>query len=309
MISEFHFLRPWWLCGILPLLFFSYYWLKQPYQLRAWTEICDKHLFSTLLQFSASQRSLTPLTLIISVLSMIIALSGPSWSRLPVPTYKQLQPYVFILDMSHTMLTKDLSPNRLSRAKFKLHDILRQQRMGQFGLIVYTGEPFIVAPLTDDTQTIDALINSLTTDIMPVDGQRLDLALEQAHQLIEQAGFKQGHILIFTSEPPGSAAIAEAKHLTAKNIFTSLMWIQSDKKAEPLAQHLVRAGQGKLLFIDDPANNIEQWFDFTNQHSKFIRNQNISMPTWRDEGRWFLVPALLFLLPVFRRNWLQEFSI
>ncbi|CEK12093.1 TPR (repeat) domain protein [Legionella hackeliae] len=306
-MSEFHLIRPWWLLALLPLLILAWgLWRRRP-QLEAWAAICDKHLLEHLLVSKGKyNRHLALLFLLASALCMIISLSGPSWERLPVPTYKQIQPRVLILDMSDAMLQTDLSPDRLSRAKFKLHDLFKRRDVGQLGLVVYTGEPFVVSPLTDDAQTIDALLSSLSPDIMPVEGHELDTALEEAAQLIKQAGFNQGQILVLTAQTPNAAAISTAKDLAEKHIITSVMPVMADKNFNPLFHEFAVAGEGELLPFSDNSSDLEKWLARQAGDNQFRRNQQDDIPLWRDEGRWFLIPALVFLLPVFRRGWLQR---
>ncbi|KTC76982.1 hypothetical protein Lbru_3089 [Legionella brunensis] len=306
-MTEFHFLRPWWLLSTLPLLgLYWYLWWQKP-QLQAWAAICDKHLLERLLVSNGKyNRNLALFFLSVSALCMIIGLAGPTWSRLPVPTYKQIQPRVLVLDMSDAMLVDDLSPNRLSRAKFKLHDLFKRRDTGQLGLVVYTGEPFVVSPLTDDAQTIDSLLSSLSPDIMPVEGHQLDLALQEAGQLINQAGFHHGQILVLTAETPSNAAITEAKVLANKQISTSIMPIRADKTLNPLFQEFATAGLGEVLPFSDDSSDLDAWLNKNVNDNQFLRNQQEGIPIWQDEGRWFLLPALIFLLPVFRRGWLQR---
>ncbi|KTD22738.1 TPR (repeat) domain protein [Legionella lansingensis] len=307
-MTDLHFIRPWWLLCLLPLLFLAWYLWRQKPQANAWTAVCDKHLLERLLQFKGqNKRHSALLILLSSALFMVIALSGPSWTRLPVPTYKQIQPRVLILDMSDAMLAKDLLPNRLSRAKFKLHDLFKRRDAGQFALVVYSGEPFVVSPLTDDAQTIDALLPALTPDIMPVEGQRLDAALEEAGLLLKQGGFNHGKILVLTAETPSNAAINTAGQLAKKQIFTSVMPVKDNKDMHPLFQKLAKAGQGRLLFMNDD-KDLDQWLRSDINANQFLRNQQDDFPAWRDEGRWFLIPALILLLPAFRRGWLQRFK-
>lgn len=307
-MNAFHLLRPWWLLALLPLIFLIYsLWRKRP-QIEAWAAICDKHLLDHLLQSKEpSKRGSALFFLFMSALSMIIALCGPSWSRLPVPTYKQIQPRVLVLDMSDAMLARDLSPDRLTRAKFKLHDLFQHRDGGQFALVVYTGEPFVVSPLTDDAQTIDSFLSALTPDIMPVDGAKLDDALEQAGQLISQGHFSKGQILVLTSETPNESALAMAKSLANKHIFTSIMPIRAEDNANVLFQKLADAGQGQLLNMTN-TEELDKWLSFTSNNNQYRLSQHDDIPLWRDEGRWFILPALIFLFPVFRRRWLQRLS-
>ncbi len=235
---------------------------------------------------------------------MSISLAGPTWSRLPIPSYKQIQPRVIVLDLSDSMLANDLKPDRLTRAKFKLHDLFKR-RTGQFGLVAYTGEPFVVAPLTDDALSIDSLLSSLSPEIMPVDGRKLESALEEAGQLIVNAGFNEGQILVLTGESPTMTAISTAKDLASKHIHTSIMPMIANKSLSPLFEDLAKAGNGQLIAFRANSDDLELWLQKSANKTRFALSNDDEIPEWRDEGRWFLIPALVFLLPVFRRGWLQ----
>ena len=308
-MMNFHFLRPWWLLSLLPLLWLFWSLWRQKPHLEAWAAVCDKHLLKHLVQAKGqTRRHGALLMLLIAVLLMIIGLAGPVWKKLPVPSYQRLQPRVLVLDMSENMLINDLQPDRLSRAKFKLHDLFQRRDVGQLGLVVYTGEPFVVSPLTDDAQTIDALLSSLTPDIMPVEGQHLENALEEAGQLIRNAGFTQGQILVMTGETPSQAAIDAAKNLADKQITTSVMPMLADKTVNFSFNQLASAGHGQVVPFVDTSTDLDQWLQNSINNNQFSRKQQNDIPMWRDEGRWFLIPALFFLLPIFRRGWLQRIT-
>lgn len=310
MFSEFHFIRPYWLLALLPLLPFAWQILKKHLNTNAWTEVCDPHLLPLLMQQKPRLKRQAPtLMVLMSALFMIISLSGPSWSRFPVPTYQPVQPRVLLLDLSEAMLEDDLKPNRLNRAKFKLHDLLAQRHAGQFGLVVYTGEPFVVSPLTDDSQTIDALLSMLTPDIMPIGGDRLDAALKEAAKLITQAGFNDGNILVMTSRAPTTEAVDSASLLRSDGINVSIMPILGrDKPLNPLFERLASAGGGELISLTDTSDDLNQWLKATRSHRHYSADLNHKIPVWRDQGRLFIWPALLLFLPVFRHGWLQRIS-
>ncbi len=309
MITDFHLLRPLWLLFLLPYVLLTWRLFRKAPATHAWNIVCDSHLLPWLMQVNRhTKRTLPLLLLLTSALFMIIGLTGPTWSRLPVPTYLQIQPRVAVLDMTHTMLIRDLSPDRLTRAKFKLHDLFQHQDAGQFGLVVYTGEPFVVSPLTDDGQTIDALLPSLTPAIMPVDGSRLESALDQARELIIQAGSQTGQILVLTGTPPSQSAINTAEMLAHNGIDTSIIPVLSEQSTSPLFERLATAGHGHVISFTDTSADLDHWLTFSRTNQRYEINLNNDIPIWRDQGRWFLIPALLFLLPVFRRGWLQRIS-
>lgn len=305
MMADFHFLRPGWLFCIL--LLSGLFWLvwRQRSLSQAWSAVCDAHLLAHLLRgHGETRRHLAVLCLFLSGLFVIFALSGPTWSRLPVPTWQIQQPAVVILDLSDSMMAEDLTPNRLTRAKFVLHDLFTGANAGQFGLVVFTGQPFVVSPLTEDGKTIDALLQTLSPDIMPLDGQDLSAALEQGAELIRQAGFNHGKLLVLTATAADAKANAVARKLAKQSIDTSVMPVLADNETAPIFQPLAKAGQGSVLRFSDGAEQVSRWLQSSGSARQFTRMEQNDVPTWRDEGRWFLLPALLFLLPVFRRGWL-----
>lgn len=278
MIAELHFLRPWWLLMIIPLLGLMVLLWRHTPKLQGWSEICDSHLLEHLIQNKGGKKQVSSLVLLVlSLLFMILALAGPAWHKLPVATYKPVQPRVLILDMSEHMMNTDLTPNRLSRAKFKLHDVLQRKEVGQFGLIVYTGEPFVVSPLTDDGQTISSLLSVLTPELMPVGGQKLETALDEASRLIKQAGYNQGQILVFTSDTPSTEAINAAKRLAEQGIESSIMPMRAEKDLNPLFQRFARSGGGQLVPYSPDASDLAQWIT-TTSNTHFLKNNQDEIP-------------------------------
>lgn len=307
MIAHFHFLRPWLLLLLLPLfLIFWRLWLQKSPSL-SWNEACDPHLLPYLLENKTKDaRGLAIAMLFMAGILMNIALSGPAWKRIPQPLFQNNVARVVILDLSTNMLEKDLSPDRLTRAKFKLHDLFSQETGDSFGLVVYTGEAFVVSPLTEDGSTIDALLDMLTPDIMPVSGLRLGSALLEAAKLIEQAGFYQGELLVLTANVPDKEAVDQAKSLYDKGIRTSIMPMVADPSLLPLFEPLARAGHGNALAFSNKDSDLNQWIKNGSFNNRLMHESQNEIPLWRDEGRWFLIPALMALLPVFRRTWLQR---
>lgn len=302
MNLSFHFLRPCWLFCFILLIILSVYFLKRPHALHAWRRICDPHLLPYLIKTPHTTKYRMLWMPILSLSCCILSLAGPAFVKLPVPTYQHQQAHVLVLDLSNTMLAEDISPNRLQRAKFKLRDLFRNHNKGQFALIAYTAEPFIVSPLTDDAQTIDALTEALTPDLMPVDGNRLDSALLEAEKLIQEANLASGNVLVLTAETPSPMAIQSAQTLANHHISTSILPILRKNQVNPLFKEFAAAGRGQVFAFTDTSKDIQHWLSTTKHHPVFKTTENDAIPKWRDDGRAFLIPALLFILPLFRRG-------
>jgi Ca-activated chloride channel family protein len=128
----------------------------------------------------------------------VVVLSGPVWEKLPLPVFKKQSALVVALDLSRSMDAEDLKPSRLARARLKLMDLLNSIKEGQVALVAYAATAYPVTPLTDDTATIQSLVSSLETDIMPAQGSRADRAVDLAVQLLRNAGQSRGDILLIT---------------------------------------------------------------------------------------------------------------
>ena len=87
-------------------------------------------------------------------LGMIVALSGPSWSRRAHIGYRHLPAYIIVLDLSTAMLQDDIAPSRLQRARFYIQDGIHALAPARFALVVFTGQAFTVLPLTEDVATL-----------------------------------------------------------------------------------------------------------------------------------------------------------
>ena len=145
---------------------------------------------------------------------------------------------------------------------------------------------------------------------MPVEGQQLDAALVLAGKLIGDAGFSQGQILVLTGSSPTTKDIAAAKSLAKAGIETSIIPVMGQTAGvSPLFQRFARAGNGKFFSLSDTSKDINNWLAATRKNQQFSAKVQGDIPAFRDQGRWFLILALLFLLPAFRRGWLQGIGL
>lgn len=207
--TDFRFLRPLWLLGLLaiPLLL---WWLRRLRLRRdVWRDVVDAHLLSHLLQGRSSVRSgwlgVAPA---LACALAFVALAGPSWRELPQPLWQDRNPLVIALDMSYATLTADVKPNRLLQARAKIAHILRTRGGGQIALVAFADDAYTVSPLTDDAANVALFLDALTPDVMPRDGSRADRAIEESALLLKRAGFKRGDILLITDHAGGAAGSA-----------------------------------------------------------------------------------------------------
>ena len=199
IMQDFHFLRPVWLLAAIPAILLVGVMWRVNSNVTAWDKAIDKNLLPFLLDRSKNAAQRTPLLMLLFawVLSAI-SMAGPVWEELPQPVQKREDALVIVLDLSLSMFAPDHNPSRLDLAKRKLRDILSLREEGQTALVVYAGDAHTVTPLTDDVVTIDALVPSLSPNIMPLFGSDPIPAIDMAISLLDDIESSDGRILLIT---------------------------------------------------------------------------------------------------------------
>ena len=87
--------------------------------------------------------SFSPFFLFLFVCIIGIALLGPAKNIQNDSLQKSKTPLFIVLDLSLSMLSEDISPNRLEFAKYRIIDMLRKQKDGLISLVVYSGSAHI----------------------------------------------------------------------------------------------------------------------------------------------------------------------
>jgi len=229
MLTEFHFLRPWWLVSFVPLIAFLIWFARRRFEMRRWRNIIEPQLMPHVLIGSGYQaRRRISAAFALAGILLITAIAGPAWQQLPQPVFRSQDALIIVLDLSRSMATADVKPSRLARARFKITDILERREEGQTALIAYAAEPYVISPLTDDTLTIISQLPALTTDLMPAQGSRADRALEKAAELLQQSGIGKGRILLVTDGADVGQTAPLAQKLKERGIRIFVLGVGTD---------------------------------------------------------------------------------
>jgi Ca-activated chloride channel family protein len=198
-LNEFHFIRAHWLWAIIPLLIIIVLIRYVHKQQSGWQSVLASHLYQHLITTAGIKKVRPPLVLLgFCWILATIALAGPTWERLPQPVYQLNTGKVVLIDMSLSMRSTDVKPDRLTRAKYKAIDLVNAIIEGETGLVAYAGDAFTISPLSSDAQNLTTLIPSLTPEIMPIAGSDPALGLQAAIELLSNAGYQQGEIFWIT---------------------------------------------------------------------------------------------------------------
>ena len=198
-LNQFHFLRPEWFAALIPLLLLVILIRKATAKQSGWQSVIPSHLYQYMVIGKTEVGAKPPIKLlVIAWFVSVIALAGPTWERLPQPVYQLKMGHVIVIDMSLSMRATDMTPDRLTRAKYKAIDLVNAIGEGEMGLVAYAGDAFVISPLTEDAANISTLIPSLSPEIMPVPGSDPLLGIESAAALLTNAGYNSGMIYWIT---------------------------------------------------------------------------------------------------------------
>ena len=315
--------------GTLPLGLILFLLYRQRTDSRGWERVCDAHLLPHLLVGHDRIQSRSPYILLAVAWALcLLALAGPVWSKLPQPVFRAQSALVLVLDLSRSMDAEDIRPSRLTRAKHKVLDILKQRQEGQTALVVFSGEPYVVSPLTEDSNTIAAMVPSLDTTLMPVQGSRPDLALLQAKKLLEQSDIPRGNLLLITDGIEDIDVQSAVEKLKIRQHRISVLGIGTIEGA-PIPQtggfvkdeegaivipklnpqalaELARIGGGQYatITIDDQDLEAVLPSDGSAAEKSLDSTRQRTTELWREEGPWIVLGVVALAIPAFRPGWL-----
>lgn len=323
-----HWVRPLWLLALLPALLVLAALIARGGRGASWRGVCDEHLLAHLLDAPRRHLRWGVMGLLAAWIAVIVALAGPAWQERPTPVFDQPWPRLILLDLSRSMAATDIKPSRIEQAKFKLRDLLATARDGHWGLMVYSDHPYVVTPLSRDTETVATLIPPLAPDLMPSQGSRLDRALAKAGTLFVDSGATGGDIIVVTDEVrPVDSALETVRELAERRLRVSVYAVASDRGG-PIPdddgegfmrdvrgrivltrldreglQRLAQVGRGAYVEHTADRRDLERLVLATTPDPNVeAAETDLTTRRWREEGPWILLFLLPFAALVFRRG-------
>ncbi len=329
MPVDVHFIRPEWLWVIPVVLAVAILLARRTLKEGSWLNVIDPALAPHVLTGSTRQASTLPWWLVaIAGTLACVSLAGPAFERIEQPVYRSDQAMVVALDMSFSMDAQDVAPSRLLRARLKILDLLERRSTGQTALVVYSANAFTVTPLTKDTDTITALVNSLSTDIMPSRGSYPVTAIEKGKQLLDQAGVTYGEVLLMTDGGSSLAAERFAEAMFDAGYSLSVLGVGTlDGAPIPKAnggfitdrsgaivvprldeeglKDLADAGGGRYARLTADNSDLDYILSGEVISSGSESDGALSTDQWREEGPWLVLLLLPLAALAFRRGWVM----
>jgi Ca-activated chloride channel family protein len=259
-----------------------------------------------------------------SVLCLCAALAGPllgyHWENIS----RRGNEVIFAIDTSRSMLTPDVIPNRLTRAKLAIDDMARQLDGDGIGIVAFAGSAFLVCPLTLDYGAFHQSLDAIDVHTIPRGGTNIPSAILAARAaLSHRPGSDRTLILVTDGENLEGDALTAAKEAAEQDglkIYTvGVGTAEGDLIALPLDQgggfvqdeqgalvksHLDEAGlraiatttAGAYVHLGGQGEDFEAFvstaFGSVTKHDLMYRQQRI----YNERYQWPLTGSLMMLL-------------
>ena len=320
---DFEFIRPailWLLIPAIGLFFVALIKHKKTTDV----QLIAPHLAQFVISDTNTKAS-QPLWLIAVFCSLGVLFSaGPSFEKKQVPVFQSKSARVIVMDMSYSMYSTDILPNRLTQARFKSLDMIELFKEGDTALVAYAGTAYTISPLTNDATTLSNLIPSLSPDIMPDKGSNVLAGLDMAKELLNQAGCIDGDIILITDGIEQEEQSDVTSFINNTTFRLNIYGVGSEQGApiklpeggflkdrygqiviptiniSQLKSLATRSG-GKFARYQPSNSDINTFSPMAN--SELLKDETQSQALWRiDAGIYGLLLLLPFGLYLFRRS-------
>jgi Ca-activated chloride channel family protein len=185
---------------------------------RALSALGDSDVVRRIMPEVSFSRPLVKFSFAMAALTLlVIGLADPQIGTDTVDTQTKGADLMILLDVSNSMLSQDFAPNRLENAKLGLDQLISNLQDNRVGIVVFAGKAYVQMPSTPDYSAAKLFLNTINTDIVPVQGTAIGAAIDMGVKSFDFSnGTSKAMILLtdgenFEDDAVRSAAIAHER--------------------------------------------------------------------------------------------------
>lgn len=155
---------------------------------------------------------------------LILALANPQQGTSIEKKERTGTDLMVCLDVSNSMLAEDLKPNRISRAKQSLTQLVNQLEGDRIGIVVFAGTSFVHLPITSDYTAAKTFIDVIDTKLIETQGTSIAESLEKAFSAFEnqdETKRSRSIILISDGEDNEEGALDATKEIAKEGVVVN----------------------------------------------------------------------------------------
>ncbi|MGB3344755.1 MAG: VWA domain-containing protein [Aequorivita sp.] len=199
MGSNFEFVNPqfFWLFLLLPVLLLWYLWKRK--KQTASLKISTINGFKTGKNWMASLKPLLLALRLLALSALIVAMARPRTvdESTKTKTTRGID-IIMAMDLSASMLARDLKPNRLEALKTVAARFIQSRPNDRIGLVEYAGESYTRTPLTSDKELVLSSLKNMNYNTTIEGGTAIGLGLATAVNRLKDSRAKSKVIILLT---------------------------------------------------------------------------------------------------------------
>lgn len=169
-----------------------------------------------ILSFDGRKRLAKRVLVLLAAAAIVLALCQPHFRTKEIEVERKGVNVIIAVDVSRSMLAKDVAPNRLEKAKLELSTLIDRLKQDRIGIVAFAGEAFIQCPLTLDKNAVKIFLTTINPDLIPTPGTAVGAAIRVAVQAFDDKDKDNKAVILLTdgedheSDPLGAAKKAKA---------------------------------------------------------------------------------------------------
>ena len=257
---------------------------------------------------------------------LFLSLSGIKMGTRLVEEDRTGYEIVFALDISTSMLARDVYPTRLNRAALEIESFINKMPDARFGLILFKGEASRIIPLTEDIHSITMVLNNLTTDLISAPGSNIENGIDAALETFQEMGRFKVIFLFTDGEILDGDALDKARYAGSQNIpiipigmgttrGTKIYLIDGtlilDKEGEPvetkvnmeLLEQIAELSGGKVFAYSDVREIDEELFYILRNLEPGEWDKGLRLAENDVHSFFLLLSIIFFIISMLIRGW------
>ncbi len=209
---------------VVSIAIWYFYWRRQKLK-----KLGDQKLIRELIPYASRRKRIIKLALwCLAFSALILAICNLQTGSKLTEVKREGAELMVCLDVSNSMLAQDLSPDRLTNARYALERMISMLEGDRLGLIIFAGEAYVQLPITTDYAAAKMFLSSVGPGMVPVQGTNLSDAIRlAAESFSNDDGKNRAVILITDGEDHEQEAIEAAEAAGKKGIMINTIGIGS----------------------------------------------------------------------------------
>ncbi len=202
-MNTLHFARPGWIFAGLFLCLVLLAYLRASgsrRQARLQRFVSGRLMDRLVAHLSPGRRRLKQALLLAGLFCCFLALARPQYGYQWQEVQQRGVDILLAVDTSRSMLTPDVRPNRLERARLAIRDFVRRLEGDRVGLLPFAGTSFLLCPLTTDYEAFNSSLDVLDTSLIPRQGTNLASVIREATRILANKTSHKFLILVTDGE-------------------------------------------------------------------------------------------------------------